>query len=339
MKGYKDLEDYGIIGNMETCALIGKDGSIDWLCYPHIDSPSVFGRLLDAGIGGHFSIRPATKYDSLQSYMGDTNILRTVFSTPLGDAAITDFMPVRGVDKTGCLSTVFRRIECLKGMVKLAVGIRPRFNYAGAVPEVEPSESGVVFRHQDEYLFFQSPAPMLVRDGGANCSATLNADETLWFIVQYNHNEPLQPKQCEKIFTKVRKFWQGWAHACNRDTCVIGNPWHHLAVRSGLVLKLLSNPDNGAIAAAATTSLPEKIGGVRNWDYRYSWIRDASLTNQALFHLGHADEARDFRNWLISIAEEAGSPSRIMTMYPLRGKKILKRRSSNIFRDMKSQSL
>ncbi len=321
MAAYKKLEDYGIIGNLDTCALVAKDGSIDWLCFPHLDSPSVFGCLLDAERGGHFSIRPVTKYDSLQSYARDTNILQTTFSTPLGNAVLTDFMPVKGVEDAGPLSTVFRKVECTKGMVKLAVSIRPRFNYAAAVPDAESSESGLLFRLGDEYLFFQSPAPMFVHDGGADGSLTLQEDESLWFTLQYNHNEPLTSKQCDRIVARVKKFWQEWAHTCNRETCVIDDPWHHLAVRSGLVLKLLSNPGNGAIAAAATTSLPEMIGGVRNWDYRYSWIRDASFTNQALFHLGHEKEARDFRNWLIRIAEEAGDPSRIMTMYPLRGEK------------------
>jgi GH15 family glucan-1,4-alpha-glucosidase len=327
MSAYKNLEDYGIIGNLETCALVAKDGSIDWLCFPHLDSPSVFGALLDAERGGFFSIRPSTKYDSLQSYARDTNILQTTFSTPLGSVVVTDFMPVKGVNDAAPLSTVFRKVECIKGMVKLAVSIRPRFNYAAAIPDVEPAESGLVFRQQDAYLFFQSPVPMFVHDGGADGSATLQEDESLWFTLQYNQNEPLQPKRCDKVVAKVKKFWQEWAHTCARETCVIDDPWHHLAVRSGLVLKLLSNPDNGAIAAAATTSLPEMIGGVRNWDYRYSWIRDASFTNQALFHLGHVTEARDFRNWLIMIAEEAGTPSRIMTMYSLHGKKDLEEKN------------
>jgi GH15 family glucan-1,4-alpha-glucosidase len=326
MAAYKNLEDYGIIGDLDTCALVAKDGSIDWLCFPHLDSPSVFGCLLDAETGGHFSIRPATKYDSLQSYAGYTNILQTTFSTPLGYAVLTDFMSVKEVEDTGPPRTLFRKVECPKGMVKLSISIRPRFNYASAIPDAEPAESGLIFRRQDEYLYLQSTAPMFVHDGGADGSVTLQEGESLWFLLRYNHNEPLEPKQCDRTLARVRKFWQDWAHTCDRETCVIDDPWHHLAVRSGLVLKLLSNPDNGAIAAAATTSLPEMIGGVRNWDYRYSWIRDAAFTNQALFHLGHVSEARAFRNWLIGIAEAAGDPSRIMTMYPLRGERDLEER-------------
>jgi GH15 family glucan-1,4-alpha-glucosidase len=323
---FKRLEDYGIIGNLETCAIIGKDGSIDWLCFPSLGSPSVFAALLDVERGGHFWIRPPTKYHSVQSYLGDTNILQTAFTTPLGDVVITDFMPVKGVQDVPSVATVFRKVECLKGMVKMAVNFRARFNYAGAIPEIEPAESGLIARWQDEFLFFQSPAPLFLHDGEASGSVLVKTGDSLWFTLQYNHISPLQGKDYEKLLTEMKNFWHDWSGTCDRETCVIEEPWHYLAVRSGLVLKLLSNPDSGAIAAAATTSLPEKIGGTRNWDYRYSWIRDASLTDQALYHLGHADEARSFRNWIIKIAEEAGEPSDIKTMYPLHGESDLEER-------------
>ncbi|MDA8103954.1 MAG: glycoside hydrolase family 15 protein [Nitrospiraceae bacterium] len=316
---FKHLEDYGIIGNMETCAIIGKDGSIDWLCLPSLGSPSVFAALLDVERGGHFWIRPQTKYHSLQSYMGDTNILQTAFTTPLGDVVISDFMPVKGVQGVPSVDAVFRKVECLKGMVKMAVNFRARFNYAGAIPEIEPAESGLTARWQDEFLFFQSPAPLFLHDGEANGSVMMKAGDSLWFALQYNHINPLKNKDYEKLLTGVKNYWHDWSGTSNRETCLIEEPWHYLAVRSGLVLKLLSNSDTGAIAAAATTSLPEKIGGTRNWDYRYSWIRDVSFIDQALFHLGHSDEARSFRNWVIRIAEVAGEPSNIKTLYPLHG--------------------
>ncbi len=316
---FKHLEDYGIIGNMETCAIIGKDGSIDWLCLPSLGSPSVFAALLDVERGGHFWIRPQTKYHSVQSYMGDTNILQTAFTTPLGDVVISDFMPVKGMQGIPSISAIFRKVECLKGMVKMAVNFRARFNYAGAIPEIEPAESGLIARCQDEFLFFQSPAPLFLHDGEANGSVTMKTGDSLWFALQYNHINPLKNKDYEKLLTGVKNYWHDWSGTSDRETCVIEEPWYYLAVRSALVLKLLSNSDTGAIAAAATTSLPEKIGGTRNWDYRYSWVRDASFTDQAFFHLGHEDEARSFRNWVVRIAEEAGEPSNIKTLYPLRG--------------------
>jgi GH15 family glucan-1,4-alpha-glucosidase len=295
----KPLEDYGIIGNLETCALVGKDGSIDWLCLPYIGSRSVFASLLDVERGGHFWIKPHTKYHSVQSYVNGTNILLTSFTTPLGDAVITDFMPVRGTEDVPSVSAIFRKIECLKGMVKMSVSLRVRFNYGEEVPEVEPAESGLIARWGDDFLFLQSPAPMFLHDGDASGSVSLKAGESLWFALQYNHHNPLQPKDYEKLLADIGDFWVNWSGTCDAERCVIEEPWHYLAVRSGLVLKLLSNPDTGAIAAAATTSLPEKLGGRRNWDYRYAWVRDTSLTDQALFHLGHVDEARSFRKWFV----------------------------------------
>lgn len=316
---YKGLEEYGIIGNLETCALIGRDGSIDWLCFPYLESPSVFSSLLDAEKGGHLRVKPVTKYESVQSYDGYTNILLTTFTTPLGNAVVTDFMPVKGTKEIGSVSVLFRKVECVKGMIKMAVSIKPRFNYAAAIPDVEPAESGIIFRQQGESLFFQSPVPLFIHDGEALGSLALKAGESVWFVLQYNHHSPLVTTDTEKILKVTRDFWLDWAQKCNLSSCLVEEPWHHLAVRSGLVLKLLSNPDTGAIAAAATTSLPEKIGGTLNWDYRYAWIRDASFTDQAFFHLGHLEEARDFRNWIITIAGEAGEPGEIMTMYSLHG--------------------
>jgi GH15 family glucan-1,4-alpha-glucosidase len=317
MKGYKNLEEYGVIGNLQTCALVGRDGSIDWLCFPYLESPSVMAALLDAERGGHFRIEPVTKYYSRQSYAGNTNILQTTFSTPLGDAVITDFMPVEEIAGRASVGAVFRKVECLKGMVKMSVSVKPRFDYGTAIPEAEPTDGGVVFRRQDDLLYFQSPVPVFLHDAVADGSFGLKENESVWFSLRYNNLDRGMPSDYEKILNRVRDYWLGWVHTCESGKCVFEEPWHPLAIRSALVLKLLSNPDSGAIAAAATTSLPEKIGGSRNWDYRYAWIRDASFTDQALYHMGHVTEARDFRNWLIGIVEKAGDPSRINIMYPL----------------------
>jgi GH15 family glucan-1,4-alpha-glucosidase len=317
MVHFKKLEEYGIIGNLETCALIGCDGSVDWLCFPAIDSPSIFAALLDVERGGQLCIRPTTKYESAQSYSGDTNILQTTFTTPLGTAVITDFMPVKSMEGVESVSALFRKVECVKGMVKMAVVLTPRFDYARAVPDVEPAESGVIFRRRDEFLYFQSPIPLSIHDGGAKGNLVLKAGESLWFSLQYNQQVSHSPEEQETFLKNIEKFWLNWTHTCDLSECVIEEPWHHLAVRSGLILKLLSNPDTGAIAAAATTSLPERIGGSRNWDYRFSWVRDASFTDQALFHLGHIQEARKFRTWIMKIVKEAGDPRDIRTVYAL----------------------
>jgi GH15 family glucan-1,4-alpha-glucosidase len=317
-KKYKRLEDYGIIGNLETCALVGRDGSIDWLCLPYLESPSVFADLLDADKGGHLSIRPVTKYESEQSYVKNTNILQTFFTTPLGNAVLTDFMPLKTKGGTHSVSAVFRKVECTGGQVKMQVSVRPRFDYASTVPSFEPAESGILFKTREQGLFFQSPIPLVSRDGEVTGKASLKEGDTLWFVLQYNHIAPLLPKDLENMLKEVEKFWLSWVHKCAPAGCIIDTPWHDLVVRSGLILKLLSNPNTGAIAAAATTSLPEEIRGARNWDYRFAWIRDASFTNQALFHLGHVKESQDFRKWIMRIAEKADNPSEILSVYGLR---------------------
>ncbi|MFX1466681.1 MAG: glycoside hydrolase family 15 protein [Promethearchaeota archaeon] len=323
---YKDLEDYGIIGNLETCALIGRDGSIDWLCFPYIESPSLFAAILDTKRGGHFRITPITKYESIQSYINNTNILQTTFSTPLGVAIITDFMDVKGREKNKNVRMVFRKIECVKGDVTLEISFKPRFEYAKLLPDFENLENGLIALGNDQRLFLQSLFPFEINDKEARGVVSVAKGESFWLVLQYNLQEFLQSNDCEKYLNNVKKFWQDWAHKCVRSECVLEGPWHEPTIRSGLILKLLANPDSGAIAAAPTTSLPEVIGGVRNWDYRYAWIRDASFTIQALFHLGHVKEAQDFRKWINEIVETVKDPSKIQILYGIHGEVDLKER-------------
>jgi GH15 family glucan-1,4-alpha-glucosidase len=323
---YQDLEDYGIIGNLETCALVGRDGSIDWLCFPFLESPSVFAALLDAKRGGHFWIRPVSKYTAIQSYLPDTNILQTTFSTALGIARLTDFMPIEGSKGSPTVRTLFRKIEGLKGQVELGVSFQPRFDYAREIQDLEYTRNGLLARGKSETLLLQAPIRLAIDQQEAKGQIHLQNDQTVWFVLLYDHQKPYRPADCEKQLKKVRKSWRFWTHRCIRSSCVLKGPWHDLVVRSGLVLKLLANPETGAIAAAPTTSLPETIGGVRNWDYRYAWIRDASFTVQALFHLGHRRESRDFRRWNHHIIEQAKDPSRIQVLYSLHGEGHLRER-------------
>ncbi len=323
---YKDLEDYGVIGNLETCALVGRDGSIDWLCLPFLESPSVFAALLDAERGGHFWIRPASKYTTNQSYLPDTNILQTTFSTALGIVRITDFMPIEGSKGSQTVRTLFRKIEGIKGQVELGVSFQPRFDYARKIRDLEYTRNGLLSRGKSETLLLQAPIRLAIDHQEAKGQIHLQNDQTVWFVLLYNHQKPYRPADCEKQLKKVRRSWRSWTHRCMRASCVLKGPWHDLVVRSGLVLKLLANPETGAIAAAPTTSLPETIGGVRNWDYRHAWIRDASFTVQALFHLGHKRESRDFRRWNHHIIEQAKDPSRIRVLYGLHGEGHLRER-------------
>lgn len=316
---FKDLEDYGIIGNLETCALVGNDGSVDWLCFPYLGSPSVFAKILDSERGGHFWIKPLKKFESIQSYLKNTNILQTKFKTPLGEIIITDFMNEENRTNKNPFRAIFRKVECTKGNVELEISFKPRFQYAKVIPSLKQIDSGIAAQEKEESLFFQSSLPLKIQDGEATEVITLSKGKTLWFSLQYGSQNPLSPQDCEKYLSKVKKYWLGWKRRCNPLSTIIDEPWHDLIVRSGLILKLLANPETGAIAAAPTTSLPENIGGVRNWDYRFAWIRDASFTVQALFHLGHVREAREFYHWIEKIVQQAKDPSKILIMYGLNG--------------------
>jgi GH15 family glucan-1,4-alpha-glucosidase len=319
MAGYKDLEDYGIIGNLETCALSGRDGSIDWLCFPFLGSPSVFAALLDADKGGHFRISPEAKYESTQSYLKDTNVLETTFNTPTGVAVLTDFMPFKGKAEVPSIRTVLRRLSCKAGFVRLAVSFKPRFNYARGATSLRRQRDGILARGGGESMFLQSPVPLDVKGGEAGGKVLLKEGQSLWLALQYGYYSPMGDEKYEGLLRDTTAAWRRWAHRCGRSECVFAEPWHQLVVRSGLVLKLLANSETGAIAAAATTSLPESPGGVRNWDYRYAWIRDASFTDQALYHLGHERESRDFRRWNREIMRQAEEPSKIKVLYGLYG--------------------
>lgn len=325
---YKRLEEYGLIGNLETCALIGRDGSLDWCCFPHLESPSVFAALLDINRGGHFHLRPRDQYHATQTYIENTNILETTFETQSGAVTLTDFMPVKDHTDTSH-RTILRKLTCQQGHVELEVEFKPRFDYARVVPAIEPATGGVVARWQDHVLYLQSDSPFQLHDGDALGTFVIDEGETKWLVLRYGDTQPIPPQECESILDRTTRFWSDWAHDCQRDRCVFRGPWHDHVVRSGLVLKLLTHPETGAIAAAPTTSLPEVIGGVRNWDYRFAWIRDASFTVQSLHSLGHVEEALQYFQWLRGLCRQFGEHEdhlHIQVMYGLHGGQDLEER-------------
>jgi GH15 family glucan-1,4-alpha-glucosidase len=325
---YKDLEEYGIIGNLETCALVGRDGSIDWLCFPHLESPSVFAAILDARKGGEFRISPARPYESEQNYIENTNILQTVFRGDWGRLVLTDFMKAERKVEEPYTRAVYRKVECTAGEADIEVRFAPRFDFARAKTILFPTPSGPAARWDGRSLVLQVPARTAMRIGRSRATgaAALKPGEVLWFVLQYGPSFPADEHDCERLLSRETEFWKGWAHKCAGEKCVIEEPWHDLVVRSGLVLKLLADTESGAIAAAATTSLPEQIGGKRNWDYRYAWIRDSSFTVQALFHLDHEKEARDFRRWMKSVVHMPSAPADIRIMYGIHGELDLRER-------------
>ncbi|PSP75165.1 glycoside hydrolase family 15 protein [Halobacteriales archaeon QS_3_64_16] len=305
---YKSLEEYGLLGNSETCSLVGTDGSIDWFPVPELASPSVFAALLDAERGGFSAIRPTDEYDSEQSYVPRTNVLETTFETDSGIVTLTDFMPVVGNDRIPDVPAraIYRQVECHSGAVEIEVEFAPRFDYARAETTIGPIEDGVLARSEGESLFLGGSLPLAIEDGEAVArgTRTLETGESLRFSLQYGTCEPLSSAAFERALSGTIAYWREWARRCTHPSrCVFDSPRYDLVVRSALTLKLLIHHSTGAIAAAPTTSLPEELGGVRNWDYRYSWLRDSALAVQALYRLGNTAEAKRYLSWCLGLAE------------------------------------
>ena len=320
---FKDIENYGIIGNLETCAIVGNDGSIDWMCLPYLESPSIFAAILDNKRGGHFAIQPVSKFSSFQNYIKETNILQTTFNTPFGMVTITDFMPVKLYNGTKQHRTLFRKVKCTEGHIRLELSFKPRFNYAQDIGDFKLINKGVSCSFEDKNLFLNTTIPLKIDEGKVTSQFNMRKDMEIWFVLQYNQQEHCSPPEYSldyddfnKKLNGLQDYWQNWTYKCHK-ICVLEDIWHDIIARSGLVLKLLANPESGAIAAAATTSLPECVGGVRNWDYRYAWIRDSAYTIQALFHLEHVQESQDYMRWISSIIKQDTHPSDIHIMYPL----------------------
>lgn len=336
---YRPISEYAIIGNADRIGLIDSNGSLDWCCFPHGDSASVFARLLDAETGGYFAVRPTASYTSNQSYLDTTNVLETTFETATGDAVLTDFMPIQ-TDSTQdrYQYTICRQVQCSSGTVPVEVEYAPRFNYATtnttltrthrsirAVSERASVEknSPRVTEHDNASLSLQvsGPLDLAVRSDRAVGSTILTEGESLWFVLQYNHFRPLPPMRCKTLKAQTIDYWTSWASSIEAtvETIVGDNEWYDDVLRSALVLKLLINEDTGGIYAAPTTSLPEEYGCSRNWDYRYNWIRDAKFTIQALYNLGTTDEAHQYFEWFRDICHD--DPQDIQPVYGVHGER------------------
>ena len=317
---YQPIENYGVIGNMRTAALVGLDGSLDWLCLPRFDSPSVFAAVLDDRIGGRFRIAPATRdLRHKQHYWPDTNILVTRFLHPDGVAELEDYMPVGPGSSPD--DQVFRRVRVVRGALPLRVECRPAFDYARAKHDTTVNEHGARFDGPGLSLGLAASVP-LRRDGdGAVGEFTLNEGEAATFILRLIGRDA-PPGGCpgtgaaEERFRETVAYWQRWA-----SHCTYRGRWREVVQRSALALKLLTYEPTGAIVAAPTTSLPEALGGVRNWDYRYCWLRDSAFVVYALMRVGFVEEAARFRDWLAEREREqkARGEGPLQLMYAIDG--------------------
>ncbi len=316
--GFRRIEEYGLIGNMETCALVSPDGSIDWCCVPYLESHSVFAAILDRKRGGHFSIRPRGRFISSLSYLPDTNVLRTVFSLEGSRVALTDFMPVKGRDSEGP-AAIFRRVLCLGEDTEIDVRFEPRFRYGEENGRLNQEEGFTHIEGGGTSLWLQSPIPLEASRTGVSGRVSVRDGQIMWFVLRYDEPVHLDPDECERILKKTIGFWTDWSRNGVEERFDLEPHWKDLAVRSSLVLKLLTRPSTGAIAAAPTTSLPEIVGGIRNWDYRYAWIRDGAFTVQALSDMGHKRAVHDYFNWVRSLCHSCRDPSDISVCYRLDG--------------------
>lgn len=303
--GYKPISDYGIIGNMLSAALVAKDGSIDWCCLPRFDSPSIFAAILDDEKGGRFQVRPKESYESNQTYLPETNILRTTFKTETGIAALTDFMPYYPGTRRGLASSlqIHRQVHCDEGRVDMEVVFQPRLDYARGDTILETSKYGIAAGNGKETVTLSSKNGFEIHGDSAVSHFIIEQGQKAELILRYGAGKPLSPAVYNSAarLEKTQAYWKQQAKGC---TCI--GPWREAIVRSYLTLHLLIYHPTGSIIAAATTSLPEEIGGERNWDYRHSWLRDASLTLDAFNRLGHKDEAVSFMKWLLEVCNQRG---------------------------------
>ena len=317
--GYLPIEAYGAVGNGRTIALIGSDASIDWLCFPRIDGASVFGRILDSERGGYWQICPIEEWSVQRHYIEDTNVLVTRFETDSGIAEVVDFMPSIGFGANlGIVDRLFsgmviRIVRGVAGNVPMRQHIAPRFDYGRDMPVLElVPDRGALIKGRKEYLSIDCQIPLTLSDHAATCDFVVGENDDHHIIATY-HGSPAAlwlgtvPGTSDRLFGHELLGWRTWISRCEYE-----GPYSEHVRRSALTLKLLDYMPTGAMAAAATTSLPEDLGGVRNWDYRYSWIRDTTYAIYSFMSIGYREEAESFFQWIIDATNLEASALQIM---------------------------
>jgi GH15 family glucan-1,4-alpha-glucosidase len=316
---YLPIADHGLVGDLRSVALVGTNGTIDWFCCPAFDSPSVFGSLLDAGRGGFFAVAAAIPARTRQFYLPDTNVLITRFFAEEGVGEIQDFMPVPD-PSAGEGQRLIRRVQCIRGTMPFRMRAAPRFNYGSQPHDISAARDGVLFTSPGLSLYLGSTEPLAIDERDAVTEFTLEEGGVAVFSLEQVSSSTefrvcQEEETLEQLMATVHYWWE-WLSASRYR-----GRWREVVHRSALTLKLLTYAPTGAIVAAPTTSLPEQLGGERNWDYRYVWIRDAAFCIYALLRLGFRDEATAFMNFLTRCATPDGSPSGpLQVMYGIDGR-------------------
>jgi GH15 family glucan-1,4-alpha-glucosidase len=320
--GFQPIENYGVIGNMRSIALVGMNGSIDFLCYPEFDSPTVFAALLDDKRGGRFQIQSELSNPRVrQLYLPDTNILLTRFLSEEGVAEITDYMPI-GL-RVEQPNEIVRRVSVIRGEVQFEMRCEPRFDYAKSTHRVEIKDGYAKFLPGTDAcpsMALYSSVPLKIQHENVVSKFTLRAGEVATFVFGEIRPSGAPPEMelLDRRFHETSRFWKTWIAKSSYK-----GRWREMINRSALMLKLLISRKHGSIIAAPTTSLPESIGGVRNWDYRYTWLRDATFTLYALIRLGFVDESEAFIDWLKDRLSDDAERGPLQVMYGIDGRQKL----------------
>ncbi len=321
---YQPIENYGIIGDMHTAALVGMNGSIDWLCFPHFDSPSVFAAILDDRKGGYFKISPAADLEGTQKqfYWPETNVLVTRFFSTGGVGEVTDFMEIAPAasDNNHHHHRMIRRVRSVRGDMTLRMVCRPAFNYARDAHRLKITTAGAVFYSATLNLGLATGVPLQQDGSGVHADFTLAEGESAVFLLQdidagATCDACMSTEEADDAFINTVNYWRRWI-----SRCTYTGRWREIVNRSALVLKLLTYAPTGAIVASPTAGLPEGIGGERNWDYRYTWIRDAAFTLYGLLRIGFTEEAAAFMQWLEARSHEPNPDGSLQIMYGIDGR-------------------
>ena len=308
------IEDYAVIGDTQSAALVGNDGSVDWLCFPRFDSGAMFASLLGTEEHGSWLLTPGADVRAVRRrYRGDSLVLETEFDTDDGSVRLIDFMPPRGE-----APDLIRIVEGVRGRVRMRMQLRGRFDYGHVVPWVYREDGDLVAVAGPDAAWLRTPVTTEHRDHAVQADFSVGPGDVAPFALTWQslHLPPPRPLDPQTELAGTEEYWREWMSHCRYD-----GEWREAVVRSLLTLKALTYAPTGGIVAAVTTSLPEQLGGVRNWDYRFCWLRDATITLQALLYSGFEEEAAAWRKWLLRAI--AGDPAQMQIMYGVAGERRL----------------